>query len=74
MLSIPHVPLAKPHNPKVGEEKDRVDCLIPSVPWTRQTCASTGYCGTAGSAMEIQDALNSIFGQTTRKARLVSSF
>lgn len=74
VLSIPAVPLAKPHDTNVGDENERVDSLIPSVPQSLQTCASTGSCKTARSATKIRDASNSMFDQATRQARLGSSF
>ncbi|MCJ2035382.1 pilus assembly protein TadG-related protein [Methylobacterium sp. J-068] len=72
VLYIPYVPLATPFNSNVGYENIVVNNLIPSVPTTLQTCASSGYFRTASSATEIQEALNSMFDQATRKARLVA--
>jgi hypothetical protein len=66
------VPLAIPFNTNVGYENVVVNGLIPSVPQTLQTCASPGYFRTASSASEIQEALNAMFDQATRKARLVA--
>jgi Flp pilus assembly protein TadG len=73
VLYIPYVPLALPFNSNVAYENSVVNNLIPSVPGTLQNCASPGYFRTASSAKEIQDALNAMFDQATRKARLVAS-
>jgi len=73
LLYIPYVPIATPFNTNVGYENVVVNNLIPSVPGTLQNCASPGYFRTASSAKEIQDALNAMFDQATRKARLVAS-
>ena len=72
VLYIPYVPLAIPFNTNVGYENVVVNGLIPSVPQTLQSCASPGYFRTASSASEIQEALNAMFDQATRKARLVA--
>lgn len=72
VLYIPYVPLATPFNSNVGYENVVVNELIPSVPGTLQNCASSGYFRTASSASEIQEALNAMFDQATRKARLVA--
>lgn len=74
VLYIPYVPLAEPFNSNVGEYENRVvNNLIPGVPKALQDCASTGYFRTASSSSEIQEALNAMFDQATRKARLVAS-
>lgn len=72
VLYIPYVPLATPFNTNVGYENVVVNALIPNVPSTLQSCASAGYFRTASSASEIQDALNAMFDQATRKARLIA--
>ncbi|MCJ2044805.1 pilus assembly protein TadG-related protein [Methylobacterium sp. J-078] len=72
ILYIPYVPLALPFNTNVGYENVVVNGLIPNVPATLQACATPGYFRTASSASEIQNALNSMFDQATRKARLVA--
>ncbi|KQP33623.1 hypothetical protein ASF49_06970 [Methylobacterium sp. Leaf104] len=73
VLYIPYVPLALPFNTNVGYENVVVNGLIPSVPATLQNCASSGYFRTASSASEIQEALNAMFDQATKKARLVAN-
>jgi Flp pilus assembly protein TadG len=72
VLYIPYVPLAVPFNTNVGYENVVVNGLIPTVPSTLQNCASPGYFRTASSASEIQEALNAMFDQATKKARLVA--
>ena len=73
VLYIPYVPLAKPFNTNVGDENNTVNNLIPSVPNRLKSCASSGFFRTASSATEIQEAMNAMFDQATRKARLVDS-
>lgn len=73
VLYIPYVPLAKPFNTNVGDENNTVNNLIPNVPDRLKSCASSGYFRTASSATEIQEAMNAMFDQATRKARLVDN-
>lgn len=73
VLYIPYVLLAKPFNTNVGDENNTVNNLIPSVPDRLKSCASSGYFRTASSATEIQEAMNAMFDQATRKARLVGT-
>ncbi|WP_019903244.1 pilus assembly protein TadG-related protein [Methylobacterium sp. 77] len=71
VLYIPYVPLVQPYNDNVGYENVVVNGLIPSVPQTLQNCASPGFYRAASTASEIEAALNSMFDQATRQARLV---
>ncbi|MGU3359674.1 pilus assembly protein TadG-related protein [Methylobacterium sp. M6A4_1b] len=75
VLYIPYVPISPAVSPDwtVTQENLLVNSLIPSVPSTLQNCASPGYFRTASSATEIQEALNAMFDQATKKARLVAS-
>lgn len=73
VLYIPYVPLALPYNNNVGYENIVVNGLIPSVPQTLQNCASSGFFRTASTSSDIQAALNSMFDQATRQARLVAN-
>ena len=73
VLYIPYVPLETPINGNTYGESVETNRIIPDVPKTLQDCASTGYFRTASSASEIQEALNAMFDQATRKARLVAS-
>ncbi|KQP73010.1 hypothetical protein ASF60_10745 [Methylobacterium sp. Leaf113] len=75
ILHIPYVPIAKPNHPfpAVQAENYRVNSLIPKVPGALQKCASPGYFRTASSATEIQEALNAMFDQATKIARLVAA-
>lgn len=75
ILYIPYVPILPAENPdgEVTRENRLVNSLIPKIPSSLQACASTGYFRTASSASEIQDALNAMFDQATRKARLVAA-
>ena len=74
VLYIPYVPISPPENPDgvVENENFLVNRLIRDGPDTLRRCASSGYFRTASSASEIQEALNSMFDQATRKARLVA--
>lgn len=71
VLYIPYVPLATPFNDNVGYENVVVNALIPKVPQTLQSCASPGFYRAASTASEIEAALNAMFDQATRQARLV---
>ncbi|NEU13089.1 VWA domain-containing protein [Methylobacterium sp. BTF04] len=73
VLYIPYVPLASPYNTNVGYENIVVNGLIPSVPLTLQNCASPGFFQTASTATQIETALNAMFDQATRQARLVAA-
>ncbi|KQO68798.1 hypothetical protein ASG63_11650 [Methylobacterium sp. Leaf94] len=74
ILYIPYIPISPANHPDqvVTNENLLVNTLIPGVPATLQNCASSGYFRTANSASEIQEALNAMFDQATRKARLVA--
>lgn len=75
ILHIPYVPIAKPDHPyePVRVENHIVNNLIPNLPGALQKCASPGYFRTASSATEIQEALNAMFDQATKIARLVAA-
>ncbi|WP_162559638.1 pilus assembly protein TadG-related protein [Methylobacterium radiodurans] len=70
ILYIPYLPMAQPFNDNVGYENVRVNSLIPNVPTALQSCASTGFFRTANDATQITTALNAMFEDAIKAARL----
>ncbi len=70
VLYIPYVPISNPNPSFAGDEDDRVNSLIPSIPPALQACASPGFFFTASTPADINNAMQTMFFQALQAARL----
>jgi len=70
ILYIPYQPIYNPDTSFAGNEDGKVNAVIPSVASTLQNCASPGFFFTANSDADINSAMQAMFAQAQRAARL----
>ena len=70
ILYIPYQPIYNPDPSFAGNEDGKVNNLIPSVASNLQSCASPGFFFTANSDADITSAMQAMFAQAQRAARL----
>ncbi|MGH6836947.1 MAG: TadE/TadG family type IV pilus assembly protein [Methylocella sp.] len=70
VLYIPYPPI-NPPNPKfAGDEDDKVNAIIPTIPSKLQACASPGFYFSAYTPQDITNAMQAMFQQSLAAARL----
>jgi Flp pilus assembly protein TadG len=72
VLYIPYVPIQNPNPSFAGDEDDKVNNIIPSIPGVLQNCASPGFFFTANTAKDINNAMQAMFAQALQAARLTN--
>lgn len=70
ILYIPYQPIYNPDTSFAGNEDGKVNAVIPSVASNLQNCASPGFFFTANSDSDINAAMQAMFAQAQRAARL----
>ena len=72
-ISILYIPYQPVLNPTAGEkgESDQVNTIISKIPADLKLCASPGFFFTANTDADIDTALQAMFNQAVRAARLV---
>jgi Flp pilus assembly protein TadG len=70
ILYIPYQPVINPTAAQKGES-DQVNKIIPKIPADLQSCASPGFFFTANTDTDIDNALQAMFNQAVRAARLI---
>jgi hypothetical protein len=71
-LYIPYVSIQPPNPTFAGDEDDKVNAIIPSIPSTLQSCASPGFFFTANTNTDINNAMQTMFAQALAAARLTN--
>jgi Flp pilus assembly protein TadG len=72
ILYIPYVPIQNPNPSFAGNEDGKVNAVIPDIPNDLQSCASPGFFFTANSDADISAAMQAMFAQALRAARLTN--
>jgi Flp pilus assembly protein TadG len=72
VLYIPYVPIAAPNPSFAGDEDDKVNAIIPSIPTGLQNCASPGFYFTAATPQDINSAIQNMFLMALAAARLTN--
>jgi Flp pilus assembly protein TadG len=72
VLYIPYVPIQNPNPTFAGDEDDKVNAIVPSIPGTLQSCASPGFFFTADTPANITNAMQAMFAQALQAARLTN--
>ena len=70
ILYIPYQPIFDPNPSFAGDEDDKVNAVVPSIPANLQACASPGFFFTANSNADINNAMQAMFAQALQAARL----
>jgi len=69
---IPYQPIHAPNAIFAGNEDGKVNAVILYIPAELQNCASTGFFFTANSDENINNAMQAMFAQALRAARLTN--
>jgi Flp pilus assembly protein TadG len=72
VLYVPYVPIQNPNPSFAGDEDDKVNAIIPSIPSYLQNCASPGFFFTANTNADINNAMQAMFAQALAAARLTN--
>ena len=72
VLYIPYVPIQNPNPSFAGDEDDKVNAIIPSIPGVLQQCASPGFFFEASTPADINNAMQTMFAQALQAARLTN--
>lgn len=72
ILYIPYQPIYAPNPNFAGNEDGKVNAVIPYIPADLQSCASPGFFFTANSDADINNAMQAMFAQALRAARLTN--
>jgi len=72
VLYIPYVPIQNPNPSFAGDEDDKVNAVIPSIPSYLQNCASPSFFFTANTNTDINNAMQAMFAQALAAARLTN--
>jgi hypothetical protein len=72
ILYIPYQPIYAPNASFAGNEDGKVSAVIPYIPADLQSCASPGFFFTANSDADINNAMQAMFAQALRAARLTN--
>lgn len=72
ILYIPYQPILAPNPNFAGNEDGKVNAVIPYIPSDLQSCASPGFFFTANSDADINNAMQAMFAQALRAARLTN--
>ncbi|WP_267361548.1 MULTISPECIES: pilus assembly protein TadG-related protein [unclassified Methylobacterium] len=70
ILYVPYQPIYNPNSSFAGDEDGKVNTVIPNIPGDLQACASPGYFFTANSDTDINNAMQTMFAQALRAARI----
>ena len=73
MIAILYIPYQPVLNPSSAQqvESDQVNAIIPKIPDDLKACASSGFFFTANTDADIDTALQAMFNQAVKAARLV---
>jgi Flp pilus assembly protein TadG len=72
ILYIPYQPILAPNPNFAGNEDGKVNAVVPSIPADLQSCASPGFFFTANSDADINNAMQAMFAQALRAARITN--
>ena len=72
LLYIPYLPIANPNPSFAADEDDKMNQMIPTIPNALRSCANPGFFFTANSDADITAAMQAMFAQALRSARITN--